>query len=253
MPAKYFFRGLSMIYFAAILVFTIGALIQRVTGFGLGIFAMIFLPYIAGSYGEANVLSGMVSIVFCLIVGYSYLKYINWRNILIPAAASTVVSYFAVEFMKTQDDGTMRLILGVFLICLSVYFMFFSCKIKIRATWYTGLIAGALSGVMGGLFAMGGPPMVIYFMQSEKDINCYMGTIQGYFLLSGVFTVLIKAAAGFVTPNVMLLWLVGLIGLPAGILIGRLIHRKIDACLIRRLVYAVMALSGAVNIVSYLV
>lgn len=237
-----------MIYFAATIVILIGAVIQRITGFGFGIFAMIFLPYLAGSYGEANALSGLLSMVFCLFVCASYFKYVNWKNILLPVIASTATSYFAVEFMKTQDDTTLRIILGIFLILLSIYFMFFSSKINFRASWYGGLAAGALSGILGGLFAMGGPPVVIYFMQSEKDINRYMGTIQAYFAVSGVFNIGIKAAAGFVTPNVLLFWLIGSAGIFAGIWLGKKIYCKIDACLLRRLVYGVMAASGIINI-----
>lgn len=48
--------------FILIFVMAFGAaFVQRVTGFGFGIFIMTVLPYLLPSYGEATTLSGMLS------------------------------------------------------------------------------------------------------------------------------------------------------------------------------------------------
>lgn len=242
-----------MEYFLLILITTIGSLIQRVTGFGFGIFAMMFLPYFFGSYGEANALSGLLSFVSCFVVCISFIKLINWKNLLLPAAACIVTSYFAVIFMAGQNDNTLRIMLGVFMIILSVYFVFFSNKIHIKPSWYGGLIAGSISGILSGLFAMGGPPVVIYFMESEKDVKHYIATIQAYFLITNIFNTIIKASAGFVTANVLVFWCIGAVGMLAGIYFGNKVFCKLDAGLIKKLVYLMMAVSGIVNIVTSLI
>jgi uncharacterized membrane protein YfcA len=242
-----------MEYFLLILVTTIGSLIQRVTGFGFAIFAMMFLPYFCFTYGEANALSGMLSLVSTLIISISLFKLVSWKNLIIPAAACAVTSYFAVMFMAGQKDTILRIMLGSFLILLSVYFMFFSSKIHIKPTWYGGLAAGSLSGILSGLFSMGGPPVVIYFMESEKDIKRYLATIQAYFLITNIINTAIKASAGFVTGNVLLLWCFGAVGMVAGIFIGNKVLCKLDACLIKKMVYGMMAVSGVINIVTSLV
>ncbi len=242
-----------MEYIFLILVATIGSLIQRVTGFGFGIFAMMFLPYFCVTYGEANALSGMLSLVATLIVSISLFKLVDWKNLILPAAACSIASYFAVMFMAGQKDNTLRIMLGVFLIILSIYFLFFSSKIRIKPTWYGGLAAGSLSGILSGLFAMGGPPVVIYFMESEKDIKRYIATIQAYFLITNITNLTIKASAGFVTGDVLLLWCFGALGMIAGLIIGNKIFCKLDACLIKKMVYGMMAISGVINIITSLI
>ena len=150
--------------------------IQSVTGFGFGIFAMIFLPYLL-VYTEANVLSSILSCCTSVTVAAVMLKKINWKNLIFPVLSCTVTTFLAVRFVKSQDNKMLTLLLGIALICLSLYFLFFSGKIKIKPTWYAGLIAGLLSGLLGGMFSISGPPVVIYFLQSEKDPDHYLATI----------------------------------------------------------------------------
>jgi uncharacterized membrane protein YfcA len=239
-----------MVYILLVLITIVGSLIQRVTGFGFGIFAMMFLPYFVGSYGEANMLSGLLSLVSTLIVCISLYKLVSWKNLILPAVSCIAASYFAVQFMAGQKDDTLRIMLGIFLILLSVYFIFFSNKVHIKPSWYGGLFAGCLSGILSGLFAMGGPPVVVYFMETEKDVKRYIATIQAYFLTTNIANTAIKASAGFATERVLFLWCIGTVGMVAGILIGNKVMDKLDASLVKKLVYGMMAASGVINIVT---
>ncbi len=225
---------------------------QSVTGFGFGIFAMIFLPYVL-EYTEANVLSSMLSALTSATVVAATWKKISWRNMVFPLIGCLFATYAAVAFIKSQESRFLTLLLGVALLLLSVYFFFFSDKIKIKPTWYAGLIAGVISGVMGGMFSIGGPPVVIYFLQSEENSDHYLATISGYFVLSGLISIVTKAASGFITSSVWLSLLVGIVGMLVGSLAGKATRDKIDPKMIKKAVYAVMAVSGAVNIVTSLV
>jgi len=134
-----------------------------------------------------------------------------------------------------------------------VYFFFFSSKIKINPTWYAGLIAGAISGIMGGLFSTGGPPAVIYFLQSEEDSDRYLPTVSAYFVLTNFSLIVTKAAAGFVTANVWLSLAVAVVGMVIGSMIGKGTREKIKPAILKKAVYTVMAMGGIVNIVKVLV
>ena len=150
-----------------------GSFIQSVTGFGFGIFAMMFLPYIFSLFTEANMLSSILGALTSIFVLITMYKYVNWKNVVFPLIGSFAGTFIAVTFIKTQSNSTLKLLLGAVLFLLSIYFLFFSNKIRIKITWYTGIIAGFVSGIMGGMFAMSGPPAVIYYMQSVKFIiNC---------------------------------------------------------------------------------
>ena len=225
---------------------------QSVTGFGFGIVAMIFLPSLL-LYTEANVLSTALSTVTSLVLLSATYKHVNWKNIVFPLVGSTVANYFAISYVKGAKNDTLILLLGIALFALSIYFFFFSGKIKIKPTWYAGLIAGVISGISGGLFSIGGPPVVIYYMQSEKTTEKYLGTISAYFVASGLISVGMKAASGFVSENVLFGMLFGLAGMAIGAILGRLTRNRTNPRLIRKIVYGFMAVSGIINIVTSII
>lgn len=225
--------------------------VQSVTGFGLGMLAMIFLPSLM-LFREANVLCSMMSIVTSGLVVLALRRQVSWKNLIFPLCGSVFANYFGVSFVKHTDSRILTLLLGIVLVLLSIYFFFFSGKIKIKPTWYTGLSCGILSGILTGLFSTGGPPVVIYFMQSEESTDRYLATISVFFVLSNLIAVGMKAASGFVTNNVLMAFALGLVGMYAGSRLGKLVRSKANASALRKAVYSVMAFGGLVNILSSL-
>ena len=239
-----------LIFIAAVTL--IASFIQSVTGFGFGIVAMIFLPSFL-LYTEANVLSTILSSATSVAMVLTLYKKISFKNLLFPFMGSITANYFAVTFVKSAKSELLALLLGIALVVLSVYFFFFSNKIKIRPSWYAGLTAGLLSGVLSGLFSIGGPPVVVYYMQSEEDTDSYLATISAYFILSGITTVTMKAAAGFVTERVLWGAMLGIAVMLVGAFFGKKTQNKMKPLAIKKAVYAVMALSGVINVISAII
>ncbi len=229
-----------------------GSFIQSVTGFGFGIFAMMFLPQLL-MFTEANMLSSILGALTSIFVLLTMLKHVDWKNIIFPLAGSFVGTFVAVTFIKSQTNSTLTLLLGIVLFSLSIYFLFFSNRIHIKITWYTGIIAGLLSGIMGGMFAMSGPPAVIYYMQSEKDSKSYLATLSAYFVISNIYSIAVKAFSGFVTVNVLTGLITGVIGMAIGTVIGKTIFKRMNAQMLKKAVYGFMAVSGIANIITSLI
>lgn len=236
-----------------ILIAFCASFIQRVSGFGFGIFAMTFLPYVMSAYTEANVLSSMIAMLMSLAVAVRMRRLIHWKNLIFPLIGSMTLTYIVVTLMKGQGDALLKLLLGIALILLSIYFLLVSGKLHIRPTWYGGLLSGMLSGVLGGLFSMGGPPVVVYYNESEPDAKHYMATIQAYFTLSNIYSIGVKASKGFITSNVLMCFAFGIIGLVAGLIVGGKVFDRLNGAKIKRTVYAVMAVSGVINVVAAII
>ena len=242
--------ALQLILIAAV---TLGAsLIQSITGFGFGIFAMIFLPHLL-AYTGANALSTVLSTLTSVALAALLIRKVSYKNIIFPLIGFFIANYVAVAFIRTQANDTLTLLLGIALILLSVYFFFFSGKIKIRPTRVAGFIAGVASGILSGMFAIGGPPVVIYFLESEEDTDHYLATISAYFVISGVISTATKAAAGFITSEVLLGIAVGAVALAVGSFLGKKGRDKVKPEMIKRLVYGFMAISGVINVTTYLI
>lgn len=226
-----------------------GAFIQRVSGFGFGIFAMTILPYALPTYGEATTLSSMLASVTSAIIMVRMFKLIAWRKLLPILVTFLVVSYFSIMFVASASDGLLKKILGAILILVSIYFFFFSDRVKLKPTLWVQVGMGVISGVMGGLFSMQGPPAVLYFLACTEKKEEYLVLAQTYFVLGNVMMTLFRAQSGFVTGAVLHAWCYGLAAVLLGTWIGSKVFHRISASMLRKIIYAYMAVSGVVAMV----
>ncbi|MBR4619364.1 MAG: sulfite exporter TauE/SafE family protein [Salinivirgaceae bacterium] len=234
-----------------LIVFCTGAsFVQRVSGFGFGIFIMTMLPHLMPSYGEATTLSGMLSAAQSLYVLVAIYRLIDWKRVIPILLTFLVVSFFAVQYVSMASDTHLKHLLGLILLVMSAYFLIISDKIHLRPTIPIQLSMGTLSGVMGGLFAMQGPPAVLYFVASESDKERYLAQTQVYFFIGNVFMTVYRAQCGFCTPLVGWCWLYALVGVVIGSWIGKKVFDRIPSPALRKVIYAYMAVSGIVALMA---
>lgn len=234
-----------------LIVFCTGAsFVQRVSGFGFGIFIMTMLPHLMPSYGEATALSGMLSAAQSLYVLVGIYRLIDWKRVLPIMITFLVVSFFAVQYVSISTDTHLKHLLGVILLVMSVYFLIISERIRLRPTMTMQISMGTLSGLMGGLFAMQGPPAVLYFVATESDKMRYLAMTQAYFFIGNVFMTGYRAQCGFCTPIVLRCWLYALVGVVIGSWLGRKVFDKIPSPTLRKVIYAYMAVSGVLALMA---
>ena len=219
---------------------------QRVSGFGFGIFIMTVLPFLLPTYGEATALSGLLALVTSLVITFRYRHYILWRRLLPILLTFLIVSAFAVGILAYAPELLLRRIL----ILASLYFFALSHRIRLRPNLGVQVGLGTLSGMMGGLFGMQGPPAVLYFISATTSKEEYIAMAQCYFLLGNLFMTLFRARAGFLTASVFSGWISGLAGVAIGTYIGAKVFRRIPLPFLRRVIYLYMALSGMVLLLS---
>ena len=227
-----------------ILIGFIGSLLQRVTGFGFGIFMMMFLPGLMGSSVEAAAMAGLCSCCTCTYNAIRLRKSIQWKLVVPTITASLVTVPLAVRFSAQAPENLVRVLLGVVLILLSIYFLFFAGKLRLRPSVGGGLCAGAVSGVLGGMFSMGGPPVVLYLVQALADKTAYIATMQAHFSVINLYSAGTRSLNGIITTNVLLCFAVAVVGSLAGNYAGGKLFDKLDGGKIKKLVYLVMIFSG---------
>jgi len=256
---EFLFDGLPL--WALLIIMTVvstaGAFIQRVTGFGFAIFSMIFLAALLPSYGEANLIAGMLSMCSTFFVAVKNRKYIRHKKLIIPLIANFIVMIPAVLLMKKFSSGSgfvMKILLGSILLLLSIWFLFVAKRVSVKEGPVTGAICGGAAGAMAGLFSMGGPPIVFYMLETSKENKLiYIATVQSFFFVQNLYGTIVKSANGFMTKDVLIYACAGLVGMLAGTLIGSKVYDKLSAAKLRIAVYGFMGISGISNIIMAIV
>lgn len=234
-----------------LILFCTGAsFVQRVSGFGFGIFIMTALPYIMPSYAEATTLSGLLSAAQSTLVFYRLRHLVSLRRLLPILLTFIVVSFGAIQWVASVDDILLKHILGAILILASFYFLFIAPHIHIAPSLTMQISMGSLSGIMGGLFAMQGPPAVLYFLASEKSKEAYLAMTQAYFLFGNLLMTAFRSGNGFLTSSVALAWIYAIIGVWLGTFLGAKVFDKLSALTLKRVIYFYMAISGVVALIQ---
>lgn len=237
--------------FEGILLVLVGigaGFVQRVSGFGLGIFAMLFMPYFMPSHVAAAV-SCLFSCGTSVYNAAAHRKSINFRTLIPLLCAAMVVIPIAVQFSASVQEKLLKTLLGVVLIVLSIYFLFFSERIHIKPTVLNGVVFGGVGGFLNGLFSTGGPPVVLYLVHATPDKLVYFATIQFYFAVTNIYSTAVRVANGIITWEIVLYALIGLAGCSLGNMIGTRVFNKLNTQRFKQVIYWGMIVSGVLMIV----
>lgn len=230
-----------------IFLLAVGAsFVQRTTGFGFGIFIMTLLPFLMPSYGEATTLSGLLALTTSAMISIRMRKYITWKRLFPILITFIIISAAAICMLARIHDNTLRKILGIILMITALYFAFFSRRIKLKTTLPYQIGAGTISGIMGGLFGMQGPPAVLYFISSEPDKNSYMAMVQTYFLIGNAMMTIVRASNGFLTATVGKCYVFCIAAVIIGSLLGSWAFKHIPGSIFPYVVYSYIGISGLI-------
>ena len=177
---------------------------------------------------------------------------LNLKHLLPILTAFFVTSWISIQFLEYIDKKMMQIIFGSVLIVLSIYFFIISERVYVKPLIWIQALLGSISGVMGGLFNMQGPPAVLYFVASEKDKEHYLAITQAYFLVGNLFMTVVRYFKGYLTEYVGWGYLYGIAGVFIGFYIGKEVFKRVSNNLLRKLIYGFMAVSGVYSLVMAL-
>ena len=225
----------------------VASFIQRVSGFGFGIFVMMFFPFFLPSYGESVMLSGLLAGSTALMISVKNWKFIRWRMMWIVTFFNVLFSFVATEYMRSLSNDVQKQCLGVVLTLIALYFLFGEGRMgRIFKSKPAQITIGSVSGVMGGMFAMPGPPVVLYCISTLEDKKEYVATLQAFSVVFNSFYTIFRFNAGFYSENTWLWWVMGIGGAVIGSLLGSRCFELISNQTLKRIVYVMMIVSGMI-------
>jgi uncharacterized membrane protein YfcA len=198
----------------------------------------------------ASIMEALIAMLLTTVIMIRKREYIDWKLVLPCAAAAMLASFPGVSTLTNLDEKTLQCILGSVLIGLGVYFLVFSKGIRLKPTVTSGIIAGTVSGFAAGLFNIGGPPMVAYFLSVSDDKEKYHATLQTYFTLLGIAVIGNHLLQGHITTTIMGYSGVGMIGALCGGWFGLKLFARLSFRRIKIFMYVFMIVSGIYTIIA---
>lgn len=230
---------MKYIYFAIVCLFS--SLQQSITGFGFAIISMPLLILLF-PFKTISAVVALASLMLCSQVAFRMRKYIDFKIATIPIISAFVGRTVGVNLLMTTSEKMLKSILGIVMILITIYFIFFKEKIIIKPNKVNGLISGMFSGILGGLFNTGGPPIAVYYLFALKDKLWYIGTIQFTFAVGNLYSVILHILYGNFNASSISLSLISLLTVTLGSFVGCRIVNKVKN--VNYAIYASMILMG---------
>ena len=152
----------------------------------------------------------------------------------------------AVRCSTMISGNIFKILLGIVLIVLSIYFLFFNKRMVLKPTVFNGILAGTLGGTLGGLFSTGGPPAVLYLSSATTSNIAYFATIQFYFCFTNLYATAFRVVNGIIDLQLLVYALIGIVGCMLGDFVGRCVFDKLNSDKLKLIIYIGMLISGAV-------
>jgi uncharacterized membrane protein YfcA len=223
-----------------------GAFIAGLSGFAFGLVAASLWLYILTPSQSAALIIGFG----LLVQGYSVWKLrraLDWRKLWPFVAGAAFGVPAGVTLLGWSDPRNVRIAVGVLLVAYSLY-AFFRPDLKSVATGgrIGDAIVGFFNGVLGGLTGLAGILVTIWcgLRGWPKDVQraIFQPVAVAIFLMSALWL----GGKGTVTADTIKFFVIGLPFLFAGTWLGLKLFGKIDETVFRKIVLALLFVSGAV-------
>lgn len=227
-----------------------GGLVMGVTGFGAGMVAMMALP-VFYSLTESAAIAGVVCAVLSAHMTIRYWKHINFKSLIAPTIAYMILCALIIRFSTEVDQALIQKGFGVFLICLCIYYLFLKKDgHPHKKSLALSILCIAFSAVFDSLFSIGGPLLVVYFMDRTDSTKAYIGTIQAFFFINYTYSSVVRVIDGILLPSHLPVTVACSVAVLLGGVIAQKLVNRLDDQMVRKLIYIMIGVSGVLNLVK---
>jgi uncharacterized membrane protein YfcA len=218
------------------------AVLRSFTGFGFAIAAMpAFALFL--SPGDAVVLSTSLTLAISLIGLRSYWGQVPLRPMLPLVPACVLGTAAGVALLAVITPVLFQLGVGLAVIGACIALSFTRPRQR-EAGGALGWVVGLFSGVMNGVLAMPGPPVIVYAMSTELQPERSRALLMSFFLAASLLALVFFAAAGLVGARSGWYFLMALPALIVGDRLGLAMFRRHGAALYRHVALGALAAIG---------
>jgi len=217
------------------------------TGFGIALVAMAFLPWLMSPV-TAIVLLTVYALAFSLAVVVQLRRDLTPRalvDLLIGTVAGTPIGVWVLASLPVSALN--RLIGLVLVVVVVLELRKVMPRRLVGRAW--ALAAGFLSGLLGGAVGTPGPPVIVYATTQGWSPRTMKANTMGFFVVNQAVILAGYWWMGLLTREVASVATAFALPALAGVGAGVVLFGRLDPARFRRLVFALLAVSGVLLLV----
>ncbi|MBN2243572.1 MAG: sulfite exporter TauE/SafE family protein [Acidobacteria bacterium] len=227
------------------LVLVVAEIVYVSFGFGAGLIAVGLSAAIHPEIRDIAVILLLVNLPIETFVVLRNRSEVRWPKVIMICIGVAIGVPVGTWILHVGNPTFILTILGGFLIVAGLALVRTPPGARVQWTNWSAPPTGIASGILGGLFGTGGPPVIIYYRLSGVDKTVFRGSLMAVFLIIGLVRVPSYIVGGLITEPRLWSALAVVPAVIAGAFAGGRIHIQLSEKRFRQIVSAVLVLIGA--------
>jgi uncharacterized protein len=225
-------------------IVAVASFVHGLAGFGIGLVSLALLPLLMSPV-TAVVLMTLYALVFSLGMWLPLRREVHVRALVLLVLGTIVGTPLGVWLLAVLPGSVLTRLIGATLIGIVVleWLRVYPKTLPGRA-WALG--AGVVAGIVGGAVGTPGPPVIVYTAAQGWSARAVKGTLQAFFVVNQAAILAGYWWTGLLTREVGEVAAVFLAPAALGLVAGIALFNRVDQARFRRIVFAVLFVSGAV-------
>ena len=238
---------MSLAWLIGAVVIAAASFVQGLAGFGIGLVSLAFLPFLM-SPQHAIVLITLYAAVFIVVI-FIPLRRDFTRHGMVELVAGTILATPAgIWLLAGLPPDLLKRLIGLVLLLIVALEWLGLYPERLRGRGW-GFGAGVAAGILGGAIGTPGPPVILYAAAQDWSLRTVKANIQAFLMINQVVILIGYWWAGLLDREVWrLTWLFAAPAV-AGLAAGMLLFNRLDRERFRRVVFAVLLVSGLVLLI----
>ncbi|MGM0595193.1 MAG: sulfite exporter TauE/SafE family protein, partial [Pseudomonadota bacterium] len=226
----------------------IGAYVQTVTGFAMGLIIMgaatLFDLVPVAFTAVVITMTSMFNILLALAREHHH---IHWRTVLLASlgmAPALILGVWLLNYLSVESTQTLKALLGGFILVGATLLVLKPHPRNRLLLGWRDVVAGALGGFFGGLFSTAGPPLVYHLYRQPFSIDVVRTSLLAIFGFTTVLRNGYVAASGDFTLEMLHTSLLAIPVVYLATVLGQRFPPPLAETGMRRLAFALLAVLG---------
>jgi hypothetical protein len=202
------------------------------SGFGAALFAVPAMSMAFPPAFVAPVVMGLQVLAGAQTLRGDWAQ-ILWRCGLPLAISSVAATFIGARLLVDTDPHAVRLAIGL-IVLATVGLLLTGWRFARMPGSAPTVLVGACSGLLNGFSAMGGPPLVVYFLSGPFAIAASRATMNLIFTVQSTGSMISIAALGGLTRDILVATALAYPAQAAGIAVGHRLFLKVGNAYYRR-------------------
>jgi hypothetical protein len=234
-------------WIAGAVIVAVASFVYGLAGFGIGLVSLAFLPFVMSPV-TAVVLMTIYTVVFSTAMLVPLRREVRLRDLVHLGAGTVAGTPLGVWILAALPATVLTRLIGLTLIVIVALEWLGVYPERLTGRRWA-LAAGVTAGVAGGAVGTPGPPVILYTAAQGWSPRAVKGTLQAFFLVNQAAILVGYWWAGLLTAEVGRATVLFFVPAALTLGLGVALFNRVDQAGFRRIIFAVLFVSGVVLLV----